>query len=311
MRKYNCIIILGPTGSGKTELSLNLAKKTNGEIINADSMQVYKYFNIGTAKATEIEMQQVKHHLIDFLEPTQRFTVADYKKLAHEKIEQLMDEHKTPIIVGGTGFYIDSILNNYSYGFSEPNLETREKYNKLLQEKGKEFLFSILQEVDSETANKLHVNDTKRVIRALEIYESAKTPKSNIIKNDIKNDSTSLISPLIVGLNMNREELYERINIRVDIMIKQGLLDEAKIIFEKYHDRNLQPMQGIGYKELFDYFEGKLTLDDSIEKIKKNSRNYAKRQLTWFRRNKEIIWFNKSDISNDEILESVLKLYLN
>lgn len=308
MKRYNSIIILGPTGSGKTELSIRLAKSLNGEIINADSMQIYKYFNIGTAKPTESEKAGVKHHLMDFLEPTENFSVSDYRKLCLDLCKTLINEKKLPIIVGGTGFYIDSLLNNYSYGNATKNDEIRQKYQNLYENEGKEHIYNILKSVDPGAANKLHQNDVKRVIRALEIYETTKVNKSNANDADSKIQNESFLKPLIIGLNYERSELYERINKRVDLMVQDGLIKEVQSIYKTY-DKSLQAMKGIGYKELFSYFEGETTLENAIEKIKQNSRNYAKRQITWFKRNKEINWFNKSNISVDEIFTFVLEEY--
>lgn len=308
MQKYNSIIILGPTGSGKTELSIKLAKQLNGEIINADSMQIYKYFNIGTAKPSLQEREEIPHHLMDFLEPTEDFSVSEYKKLCLKLCEELINKQKLPIIVGGTGFYIDSLLKNYSYGNASKDASIRKKYQDLYENYGKEYIYNILKTVDVDSANKLHPNDVKRVIRALEIYETTQKNKSLSNKEDFQNEQPSFLKPLIIGLNYEREELYQRINKRVDIMVENGLIEEVNSILNTY-DTNLQAMKAIGYKELFSYLKGEETLENALEKIKQNSRNYAKRQITWFKRNKDINWFNKSEISENQIFDEILKLY--
>ena len=310
MNNFNSIIILGPTGSGKTELSINLAKELDGEIINADSMQIYKELNIGTAKPSVLEMQGIPHHLFDFLEPSARYSVSEYRKDALKVFNDLLKRKKTPIIIGGTGFYIDSLLNNFSYGNSKADMNIRKKYEDILEKEGKEYLYDLLKECDSTSANRIHINDTKRVIRALEIFELSKIEKSEHIKIDNENKvENNIVKPLIIGLNYNREELYERINRRVDIMVKKGLIDEAKMLYSKYGNNDYQSLQAIGYKELFESFENKITLDEAIENIKQSSRRYAKRQITWFKRNKDIILLNKSEISQDEILKQILVEY--
>jgi len=308
MEKYNSIIILGPTGSGKTELSIKLAKALNGDIINADSMQIYKYFNIGTAKPSIEERAGIVHHLMDFLEPTENFSVSEYRKLCLETCETLINNKKTPIIVGGTGFYIDSLLNNYSYGNSEKDEKIRKKYLDLYDKFGKEHIYNILKTIDIETADKLHPNDVKRIIRALEIYETTQISKSIANSQDENNKQNNLLKPLIIGLNYERAELYDRINNRVDIMLKNGLLNEVEFLYNKY-DKSFQAMKAIGYKEFFPYFNGEVNLETAIDKIKQNSRNYAKRQITWFKRNKNINWFNKSYITTDEIFDEVISKY--
>lgn len=309
MNKYNSIIILGPTGSGKTKLSIDLAKELKGEIINADSMQIYKELNIGTAKPSPEEMTQVPHHLFDFLDPSSKYSVSEYRKDALEVVKQLLENKKVPIIIGGTGFYIDSLLNNYSYGNAQANPEIRLKYEMILEKKGKEYLYDLLKQYDILSAEKIHMNDTKRVIRALEIYEASKLEKSQHSKYDSIKDTPNFLKPLIIGLNYDREELYERINKRVDLMVEQGLINEAKDLYVKYKDCDYQSLQAIGYKELFESFEGKISQEEALKKIKQSSRRYAKRQITWFKRNKDIIWFNKSEISQERILKEVLNIF--
>ena len=306
--KYNSIIILGPTGSGKTELSIMLAKKFNGEVINADSMQIYKYFNIGTAKPSLEEQSGIKHHLLDFLDPKENFSVSDYKQKCLKICEKLINDKKLPIIVGGTGFYIDSLTSNYSYGNAPKDESIRKKYQDLYEEFGSDYLFDLLKKVDEKTANKLHKNDVKRVIRALEINEISKENKSSINEKDGLKEEPIFLKPLIIGLNYERQELYDRINKRVDIMLQNGLIDEVLNLYKTY-DKSLQAMKGIGYKELFAYFDGEISMEEAIEKIKQNSRNYAKRQITWFKRNQNIIWFNKSNIQVHEIFNKILEIF--
>lgn len=315
MKKYNSIFIVGPTATGKTALSVALAKALNGEIINADSTQVYKELNIGTAKATEEEMQGIRHHLINIKQPTEDFSVSEFKEFCLEVCEQLLNKNKTPIIVGGTGLYINSLTNNYNYANIEKNLEIREKYETMAREKGNDFVFKILESYDKESANKLHPNDLKRVIRAIEIYEQTGKTKAQIIKEQstmqsaVQNAENNLLKPLIIGLNMSRETLYARINKRTDIMIENGLVEEVRDLFNRGLSEDLQSIKSIGYKELYNYFKGFKTLKECVEDIKQNTRNYAKRQLTWFNKQYNINWFDVEQLEHNEVLQSVLDLY--
>ncbi|MBE5754331.1 MAG: tRNA (adenosine(37)-N6)-dimethylallyltransferase MiaA [Clostridiales bacterium] len=301
--KPKIIIICGPTASGKTALAVEVAKKLNSEVISADSMYIYKGLNIGTAKPDEMEMQGVKHHMIDVVNADENFTVSDYKNLAEPILKNLINEGKIPIICGGTGFYINSLLYDLSYGNGNDNAEVREKYKKLAQQNGNEFVYNILKEVDPESAQKLHYNDLKRVIRALEIYENG------CKKSDIKDDFTPKYDYLAYTINHPREVLYERINSRVDIMVKGGLIDEIKGLLNSGIDRSNQCMQGIGYKEILEYFDGNITLDQAIETIKLNTRHYAKRQITFFKRIDGLINLDPSSIEN--MTATILKDFTN
>ena len=272
------IIICGPTASSKSALAIACAKLLNSEIISADSMNVYKGLDIGTAKPTLEEMQGIKHHLIDVVSPFDTFSVGDYKERALPIINSLLSQGKTPIICGGTGFYINSILFDLSYGNSEANLEVREKYQKLAQEYGNEYVFNILKEKDLDSAKKLHPNDLKRVIRALEIFESG------IKKSDIKDDLTPMFDYDAYSIDFPREMLYDRINKRVDLMIKNGLIQEIKDLVDNGVKQSHQCMQGIGYKEVIPYLNGEYTLEECVNLIKLNTRHYAKRQITFFKK---------------------------
>ena len=283
INKLNKIIIIcGPTASGKTALSIECAKLLNTEIISADSMCVYQGLNIGTAKPSVLEMQAVKHHLIDVVAPENTFTVGDYKQHAKPIIDNLLSQGKIPIICGGTGFYIDSILYNLSYGKGDANLIAREKYKKLAEEYGNDYVYSILCNVDRISANKIHKNDLKRVIRALEIYESGKK------KSDIIDDYTPQYDYQAYYIDFDREELYNRINDRVNLMFDKGLISEVQQLKNKGINKNHQCMQGIGYKEVFSYLCNEITLNECIELVKLNTRHYAKRQLTYFKRLKNL-----------------------
>lgn len=297
--KPKIIIICGPTASGKTALAVEVAKKLNSEVISADSMYIYKGLDIGTAKPDEIEMQGVKHHMINVVNANENFTVSDYKNLAEPILKNLINEGKTPVICGGTGFYINSLLYDLSYGNGNDNAEVREKYKKLAQENGNEFVYNILKEVDAESAQKLHYNDLKRVIRALEIYENG------CKKSDIKDDFTPKYDYLAYTINHPREVLYDRINQRVDIMLNNGLIDEIKGLLSSGIDKSNQCMQGIGYKEILDYFDGNITLEQAIETIKLNTRHYAKRQITFFKRTEGLRNLTPSSIEN--MAETILK----
>ena len=300
---YDSIIILGPTASGKTKISIDLAEKLNTEIINADSMYIYIGFDIGTAKPTNEEMKNIKHHLISFVEPTKNFSVSDFRENAEGEILKVLKKNMCPIIVGGTGFYIDSLIKNYSYGNTSKNDSIRLELEKELDTYGKEYLYEKLKKLDFESSKKIHPNDTKRVIRAIEICLTSNQQKSNI-----KNSNNIILkNPLIIGLDVPREILYEKINKRVDIMMQNGLLNEVLLLYQRgLNPENSNAMKGIGYKELVSYIRGEMSLNEAIEKIKQHSRNYAKRQLTWFRRNDKIIWINPNE---KDILNKILSLY--
>lgn len=309
MSKYNSIIILGPTGTGKTDISIKLAELIGGEIINADSMQIYKYLNIGTAKATAKEQSLIKHHLLDIVEPNSTFSVSEYKSLALEKCRELINNNITPIIVGGTGFYIESLLSNFTYGDIKDD-NYRKQLTEIANKNGKQFVYEILMEKDPDTAKKLHYNDIKRVIRALEILKvTGKTKSELVLKDQCSSNSKTFLNPLIIGLNGDREKLYERLNLRVDIMVKNGLVDEVKNCKNMGLTLKDQSMAGIGYKELLNYIDGKCDFNTAIENIKLNTRHYAKRQLTWFNHMKDIKWFDIFKKSKDEIVSAIIELY--
>ncbi len=297
-------VIGGPTASGKSKLAVELAKKVNGEIISADSMQIYKEMNIGTAKVNKEEMQGVQHYLVDFVSPDERYSVSNFKKDAEKAIEEILEKGKTPIVVGGTGLYIDSLIYGIEFQNEEVDLEYREKLNKIADEKGLESLYKKAQEIDPEAMKKISINDRKRIIRVLEIYhKTGKTKTEQELqsrKNEVKYEYK------VFAITMDREKLYERIEKRIDFMIEQGLIEEVKQILEKYHTFPTA-MQGLGYKEVVEYLEGSCTKEEMIEKIKKETRHYAKRQLTWFRKNKETIWLD-GEKSTDENVSIILGL---
>lgn len=303
---FNSVIILGPTASGKTDISISLAKQLNSEIINADCMQIYKELNIGTAKATLEEQDGIKHHLLDFVEPTKEFSVSEYKNLAMPILTNIINAGKIPVIVGGTGFYVQSLLTNFDYGNSFKSEELREELLNFAKENGNESLHNMLKNIDEESANKIHPNDTKRVIRAIEIFKLSGTKKSEI-NNTMQTNTQNLLKPLIIVLNRNREELYERINLRVNLMAELGLVEEVKTLVKKYKlTINNQCMQGIGYKEILEYLNNEISLEDALEKIKISTRHYAKRQLTWFRNQVEALWINLSEISKSEAVDLII-----
>lgn len=295
------LIICGPTSSSKTALAVECAKRLKSEVISADSLYIYKDLNIGTAKPTKEEMQGVKHHLIDTVDSLDTFTVSQYKEHAEPIIQNLIKMGKIPVICGGTGFYINSILFDLSYGNGEANLEVREKYKALAEKFGNEYVYNILLEKDRQSAVKIHKNDVKRVIRALEIFESGTK------KSDIKDDFIAKYNYKAFAVDYPREQLYDRINSRVDIMLKNGLIDEVKSLIDKGITIDNQCMQGIGYKEVYDYLNGKLTLDETVELIKLNTRHYAKRQITFFKRldNLQFIKPNSVEKMADFIMENL------
>ncbi len=288
-QKPTVIVICGPTASGKTALSIELAKKIKGEIVSADSMQIYKYMDIGSAKPTQEEMAGIEHYMLDFVEPDIRYSVADYKKQAENCIEKILKKGKVPIVVGGTGLYINSLIYGIEYNEIKLDKEYRDKLEKIAEEEGLETLYNKALEIDPTAMEKISRNDKKRILRILEIYhETGKTKTEQEIQSrskEIKYDYK------VFAINMDREILYNRINQRVDIMIEKGLIEEVKKLTSKY-DELPTAIQGLGYKETKEYIEGKITKEEVVEKIKMETRRYAKRQLTWFKKHKQTIWID-------------------
>ena len=298
MKKPTVIVICGPTASGKTALSIELAKRINGEIVSADSMQIYKDMDIGSAKVTQDEMQGIKHYLIDCVYPNERYSVANYKQDAKAAIEEIVGKGKVPIVVGGTGLYIDSLIYEIEYKDVKINEEYRKQLEQIRDEEGLEVLYKQALEIDPKAMEKISPNDFKRITRILEIYEATgKTKTEQEVQsrlNEIPYDYK------VFAINYDREKLYERINKRVDIMLEKGLIDEVKTLLEKYSEFPTA-MQGLGYKEVKQHFDGELSKEEMIEKIKQESRRYAKRQFTWFRKNKQTIWIDGQADLNDNI----------
>ncbi|HCW03142.1 MAG TPA: tRNA (adenosine(37)-N6)-dimethylallyltransferase MiaA [Clostridium sp.] len=305
--KKDLIVIAGPTAVGKTAVSVKLANKIKGEIISADSMQIYKHMDIGLAKVSETEMEGIPHYMIDIVEPWENFSAAEFKTLAEGYINLIGAKNKIPMLVGGTGLYINSIICNYSFTEAHKDEEYRSHLENLAANKGKIHLYKNLEEVDPITAAELHPNNLKRVIRALGVYKLTGRPFSQYKIDDSQRYDIPYNLYYYV-LNMNRSLLYERINKRVDIMLEEGLIDEVKKLADMGCKANMQAMKGIGYKEILYYLQGSLTLKEAIEMIKKGSRNYAKRQLTWFRKDSRVRWINKDDFSSEEdIVNHILK----
>jgi tRNA dimethylallyltransferase len=288
----NLIILTGPTAVGKTELSINLARAVNGEIISADSMQVYKKMNIGTAKITKAEMEDIPHHLIDILEPDEEFNVVLFKEYAKKAMEEIYSRGRLPIVVGGTGFYIQALLYDVDFTENDSDMSYRQELLRLSQEKGNRYLHDMLRRVDPVSADKIHENNVRRVIRALEFYE--KTGEKISEHNERESQNKSPYNFEYFVLNNNRQVLYDRIDRRVDIMLEQGLVNEVKSLLDMGYDTGLTSMQGLGYKEIAQYLKGECTLEEAIYILKRDTRHFAKRQLTWFKREREVTWIDKS-----------------
>lgn len=294
------LVLTGPTGIGKTELSLDIASKYNCEIISSDSMQIYKDMNIGTAKI-DTSNTLIPHHMIDIINPDVDFSVADFKNQSKLLITDINNRDKVPFLVGGTGLYINSLVYNLNFSNVEPNEEYREYLEEVILEKGLEYVYNELLVKDEEAALKIDKNNKKRIIRALEIVKFSDNKETKKFREE--NDEYDLT---MIGLNMDRQLLYERINKRVDIMVEQGLIKEVNDLLNQGYSKDLNSMKAIGYKEIISYLENEISLDEAIDLIKKNSRHYAKRQLTWFRRDKRIKWFDKLDKN----LESEIYKYI-
>ena len=284
--KPKVIVIVGPTASGKTSASINVAKKLNGEIISADSMQIYREMNIGTAKVTKEEAEGIKHYLVDVVNPDEVFNVTKYKEMAEAAIEEILAKGKTPIIVGGTGLYVSTLINGIEFAEVGEDVEYRKQMTALAEEKGAEYLLEELRKVDSDAADAIDMNNIRRVVRALEIFKLTGKTKTQL---DIESRKEVKYDYRVYGIDTPREELYNRINLRVDKMFEEGLLEEVKYVNKKYK-LSSTAIQGLGYKEVIEYIDEKVTFNEMIEKLKMETRRYAKRQLTWFRREEKIKW---------------------
>lgn len=302
------LMLVGPTAVGKTKFAIELAKNLNGEIVSCDSMQLYKFMDIGSAKPTAEEQSQAKHYLIDSVDPRTPFSVAEYQKMAKEAIGAIMGYGKLPVIAGGTGLYANSLLYDMDFSVSRKDCEYRDKLTKIAEKKGACALHNMLRDLDEDAANRIHENNVKKVIRALEIIRGG----GKIKKFEASFKKTKDYHVDIIGITRDREELYDRINRRVDILMENGLLDEVRHLVDIGIMESDIAMKAIGYKELLPYLNGKESLEFCACLIKKNTRHYAKRQLTWFRRYDDIKWFNLSEYANEnEALEEMLKWYQN
>ena len=299
MKKIPLIILTGPTAVGKTDLSIKLSKSLNAEIISADSMQIYKYMDIGSAKVTKEEMDGVIHYMIDEVTPDVPFSVSEFQSRSEKYIEEINKKGKNVLITGGTGLYLNSLIYNMDFAKSNANNEIREKLEQELAENGIDYMHEKLRGLDEEAANRIHKNNTKRVIRAIEVCMSGQ--KMNDFSKDLRYNEK--YKPIIIVLNRDREVLYQRINKRVDIMLENGLLDEVKKLLEMGYTKDMISMQGIGYKEMIKYLDGEYTYDEAVEIIKRDSRRYAKRQITWFKRYQDAKWFDLDEYQNKEKLE--------
>ena len=297
MNNRPLIILTGPTAVGKTALSIGLAKAVDGEIISADSMQVYRKMNIGTAKIQQSEMQEVRHHLIDILDPGEDFNVVLFKKYALEAMKDIYSRGKIPVVVGGTGFYIQALLYDINFEDNDNDMSYRAELQTLAAEHGNSYIHDMLAGVDPESAEKIHENNVKRVIRALEFYKKTGTKISE--HNEAESQKESPYNFEYFVLNDDRQKLYDRIDRRIDIMLEDGLLDEVRSLVDEGYSRDLVSMQGLGYKEMIDYIQERYTLDEAVYTLKRDTRHFAKRQVTWFKREKQVTWVNKNEFDSE------------
>ena len=304
--KKPLVILTGPTAVGKTKASIGLAKAIGGEIISADSMQVYKQMDIGSAKIKPSEMDGIPHYLVDILEPDEEFHVVLFQQMAKQAIQKIYEKGKIPILVGGTGFYIQAVLYDIDFSENEKDTSYREELEKLAQIKGAEYLHDRLREVDEKSAQDIHANNVKRVIRALEYFHQTGEKISEHNEEQRKKVSPYNFSYFV--LNDERAHLYERINLRVDQMINEGLVSEVQSLKEKGYTRDMVSMQGLGYKEMLDYLDNKCSLEEAVEIIKRDTRHFAKRQITWFKRESDVTWIDKKEYEYNE--ERILKAML-
>lgn len=303
------IVVIGPTAVGKTKISVEIAKKLDSEIISADSMQIYRYMDIGTAKVAESETLGVKHHMIDIVNPDESFSVSEFQKEAFEIIDKLHNENKVPVIAGGSGLYINSIIYDLDFSQTQASDKIRGYYYSLYKEKGSAELLKLLKKVDPISAEKIHEHNIKRIIRALEVFDITGKPYSELNTNFRKENNK--YDFIIIGLTMERESLYKRINLRVDEMINEGLLEEVSSLLKKGYTENLVSMQGIGYKEIISYLKDDITRDEAIRILKRDTRRFAKRQFTWFSKDDRIKWFDVEKDNYEQIINNVYNYILN
>ena len=310
MSKKPMVVLTGPTAVGKTALSIDLAKKINGAIISADSMQVYKYMDIGSAKITKEEMQGIDHYLIDELMPEDEFNIVQFQKMAKEALDKIYSKGQIPIITGGTGFYIQGLLYDIDFDAQNQNDSIRKELEAFAVEKGAHQLHELLKDIDPVSYDIIHENNVKRVIRAIEFYRISGYPISAHNQQEKQKESPYNFAYFV--LNDDRENLYKRIDKRVDIMVKQGLVEEVRRLHQMGYSKDMVSMQGLGYKEILRSFEGEYSMEEAIDIIKRETRRFAKRQITWFRREKEVIWINKNEYnySNDLIIDEMEKILL-
>lgn len=293
MKKIPLIVIAGPTASGKTSLAVEVAKAIGGEVVSADSVQIYKYLDIGSAKPTPEEMQGIPHYMVGEIDPSQDFSVADFTAMAHKYIADIYSRGKIPILAGGTGLYINSVVNDVDFEDEQVDENLRKELWDLAKEKGSDFMWEMLKQIDPVSAERIHQNNTVRVIRAIEFFKTTGIPISH--HQEMTKQKESRYAPYIIAIEHDREKLYERINMRVDIMMQNGLLDEVRSLIKMGYRKSLNSMKGIGYKEVMDYLDGNMTYDELCEMIKQMSRRYAKRQITWFKKDSRTVWIKYSD----------------
>lgn len=302
MKKLPLLVLVGPTAVGKTELSLKLAEKFNSEIISGDSMQVYRGMDIGTAKATAEERARIPHHLIDICEPDHLYSVSEFQQKVQSLIPQIIARDHLPFVVGGSGLYVQSVTHGYQFSEAAGDTEFRAQCQQFAEEKGNEALLERLLHIDPETASRLHPNDLRRIIRGLEVYHLT----GQTLTEQLKTQQQEMpYDAWIIGLTRNRQELYDRVNIRVDQMLQEGLIEEVKSLLEKGYSPDLLSMQGLGYKEIVQYIEGHWSFEEAVDQLKQSTRRFAKRQLSWFRRMKEIHWYDLTNQNPEKVLENI------
>ena len=297
--------IVGPTAVGKTQIAIEVAKRLNAEIISCDSMQIYRGLNIGTAKASLEEQNGIVHHLIDVVEPDEDYSVARFQEQAKNIIQELNQKKRLPLLVGGTGLYYQALVDDYTFYPLESHQKIRRQWNTIIKEKGLDYAYNYLQSIDPGYAATISPNDQKRIVRAIEVYQLTGQPFSAL---QTKSQHTYRLA--VVGLYLEREQLYQRINLRVEQMLDSGLIKEVTLLRDKGYNLNHNSMQALGYKQVFSYLEGFLSEEEMIDEIKRETRRYAKRQLTWFRKDRRIHWINPGEYSNDDLLVENISSYI-